>query len=162
VKTLRLGPPVAQDDEGTVSPLREDGRQVCLIAELPDRQNKKDRSRINAGRYYAAMEDSPHHGHVYRLHKYRDDGSHDPDVDGHTHVLVHIGNVAGDVDMGYASDSEACMLPGTSRALFRAGEQVGRHLLDKDQHGVASSGVALKALLECTGGEPFILDVDRG
>lgn len=157
---LRL---IASDDEGTVSAcLKEDGAQLCVILELPDRQNKKDRSRINAGWYYLEMWDSPHHGRVYRLHKYDPaTGAKDPDVDGHTFVLLHIGNVAGDVDMGFCSDSEACLLPGTSRALFRAGEKVGQHILKKDQHGVASSAVALKAVLEYTEGKPFLLQITR-
>jgi hypothetical protein len=151
VRSAKLGPPIAQDDEGTVSPLESDGGFKCLVLELPDRANANGHSRIPAGTYPCEWAESPHHGPCYHVR----------DVPGRSDILIHAGNLAGDVDMGFASDLLGCLAPGTSRALFRAGEAVGRHTLTRDQHGVASSGVALKALVEEFHHEPFMLTITR-
>lgn len=162
MRRVKLGPPIRESDDGTTSPLvLENGKQLCLIEELPDRGDTRNRSRVHGGLYRLRMSDSPHHGHVYRLCHLLPDGS-EAEVEAHDHVLLHIGNLAGDVEKGYCSDSEACLLPGTSRALFRAGEKVGRHVLTRDQEGVASSGVALKAIYDEFNGEPFELEINRG
>lgn len=159
MKQATLGPILWSNEEGTQSKLVCEDFS-CLIQELPDRGNVPDKSRINPGDYVCAIIDSPSHGRVYHLREMVN-GVEEAEIDGHTHVLIHIGNLAGDVGLGYASDSEACLLPGEQNALFRAQEQVGKHVLTKDQHGVASSGVAYKRLMDFFGGQPFALKIIR-
>lgn len=139
------------DDQGSVSELVADSGFRCLIQELPDRQNCKGHSRVNGGTVLVEWAESPSHGSCYHLR----------DVGGRDHVLIHPGNLAGDVEMGYASDAEGCLLPGAGETVFREGETVGKHLLKKDQRGVSSSVVTTKALAEEMHRGPFMLTINR-
>ena len=88
-------------DQGTLGELRL-GPVVWCVMELPDRDNRPGVSRIPTGEYLCRMVRSPRFGLVF----------HVMDVPGRSHVLVHPGNLAGDVTKGWRSHSHACILPG--------------------------------------------------
>lgn len=154
--TMRL---LLSDEQGSVSEFRSDSELTWMIQELPDRQNARNRSRINPGEYVLDWRESPSHGWCYRV--MREIDGKIVEVEGHDHVLMHIGNLAGDVEMGYASDSEACLLPGMTEAVFAAGAKVGHHVLTKPQRGVTGSGTALHAIEEEFRRERFKLTIIR-
>ena len=74
------------------------------------------------------------------------------DVEGHTEIELHTGNLAGDKAQGFQTDSEGCGLPGTGVVKFFKGSTVGKNhdgtprILTQDQMGVSASGVTLAAL----------------
>ncbi|MFW5490414.1 MAG: DUF5675 family protein [Desulfovibrio sp.] len=105
--------------------------------ELPWRDNEPNRSCIPQGKYTCELVNSPRFGRVYEV----------KDVPGRTHILIHPGNFAGDVDSGLRSDSEGCILLGLRRAVFNG------------QPGIASSRLALQMLTDFLDGQPFSLDV---
>ena len=124
-------------DEGTFSMLMIDGRFFCYTAELPWRGNKTAVSCIPAGRYECEMVDSPKYGRVYGVKA----------VPGRSHILIHAGNWAGDTSKGYKSNSNGCILLGSS-----VGEISG-------QEGVASSRFTLGKFEKFLNSQPFILQV---
>ena len=154
--TMRL---LKSDDQGSLSEFRSDSELTWKIQELPDRQNARNRSRIPAGEYVLDWRESPTHGWCYRVMREVDGKL--VEVEGHDHVLMHIGNLAGDVEKEYASDSEACLLPGTAEVVFAKGALVGRHVLTKPQRGVTESGPALRAIQEEFRRERFKLTIIR-
>lgn len=84
---------------GTVSVRNSTTNQQLNLysLELPDNNNQPFTSRINAGSYNTQRWTSPTHGEVLRL----------DDANGHTDILWHPGNVAG--------ETEGCLLPGTEQ-----------------------------------------------
>ena len=71
----------------------------------------------------------------------------DEEAPNRDHILIHPANLAGDVDKGFVSQLEGCFAPGADVVTFRKGDKFGTHVLEKDQHGVSSSGPTLKELL---------------
>lgn len=137
--TLRLVR-LVQGDQGTVGSLLDGVDRICLMGELPWRENRADRSRIPAGTYrveYLARSGSGKYRDVYWVR----------DVPGRSGILIHAGNVMGDVEQGYRADSWGCLLPG---------KRMG-HLWD--QRAVLSSRAALRELHKVTGRRPFNLEI---
>ena len=91
-------------DHGTLGSLRVGSHEFCSL-ELPDRNNKPNLSCIPAGVYMATWHYSPHFGWVYKL----------TGVPGRSNILLHKGNWAGDVNKGYRTDSEGCILLGNKK-----------------------------------------------
>lgn len=92
---------VSETDEGTYGRL-EGGGFSCWTLELPWRDNRQCVSRIPAGTYTV----QPHHSSRFGK------CLHVLDVPDRSEILFHAGNWAGDVSLGYRSDSEGCILVG--------------------------------------------------
>lgn len=84
--------------------------QFCFSSftlELPWRDNRSDISCIPAGEY-------PLVWHESKKHK----ACHVKDVPGRSGILIHSGNLAGDADKGFKTDSEGCILLGANRGIL--------------------------------------------
>lgn len=123
-------------DQGTTGLFHTEGFQ-CKTIELPWRENAKNISCVPAGVYSCEPYISSKFGSCYRLQ----------DVPGRTDILIHSGNFAGNVDLGYKTDSAGCIMPGMSFAML-AGQTV-----------VVSSKQALIVLKSVLGFQPFELTI---
>lgn len=92
-------------DQGTPGDLYVGGAWFCHTLELPWRENKVGMSCIPTGRYEIAIKRSPRFGRAYRLYS----------VPGRSEILIHSGNWAGDVALGYRSHVQGCILLGNRR-----------------------------------------------
>jgi len=128
-------------DEGTLGTLTVgDGAADALTVhtiEPPWRDNARGVSCIPAGAYLCRWRRSPRYGHTY----------HVTAVPGRSYILIHSGNLAGDVAQGLRAHSKGCILPG-----LRRGRLLG-------QRAVLASKAALRALHERLGGREFWLRV---
>lgn len=111
----------------------------CRTVELPWKENRQSVSCIPKGGYVAELRQSPRYGEVYLL----------KDVPGRSGILIHSGNLAGDVFKGWHSHSEGCIL---------LGEYDG--FLGK-QRAVLNSRETVRLLAEATRGESFILEISE-
>lgn len=129
-----------RDDEGTLGSLVFDGRELCLMGELPWRDNAPGMSCIPPGGYrvdYLARSASGKYRDVY----------HVQDVPKRAGILIHAGNFSGDTTRGWVADSWGCLLPG-----LRAGKMSGQRVV------LASRG-ALRAIHQATGRRGFHLEI---
>jgi len=124
-------------DQGTFSSLLLDGFHFCYFGELPWRNNRRSLSCIPAGTYRCSLIDSPRFGLVYEV----------KDVFGRTLILIHAGNYAGDKLLELKTDSEGCLLPGSS-----VGEMNG-------QQAVTASRYTLRRFMDELNGEDFMLTI---
>lgn len=124
-------------DHGTFGSLRTDGLRWLHTAEPPWRGNRRCRSSIPDGTYRVRPHRSPRFGRCLLVE----------DVPDRDWILMHGGNLAGDLDKGLRSHTLGCVLPG-----FYRGELAG-------QEAVLASQPALRAMLALLGHDPFILDV---
>ena len=88
-------------DQGTFGML-EIGDNSWFTLELPWRDNQRSVSCIPAGDYECRWVVSRKYGHVYWLEA----------VPGRTGILIHAGNLAGDMSLGWLSHSKGCILLG--------------------------------------------------
>lgn len=100
VKILRM----RRNDQGTSGILLIDNLQYCFTLELPWRENRRSISCIPAGKYNCEIRRSPRFGDTYWV----------KDVPDRQWILIHSGNWAGDVDKGYRSHVNGCILLGQS------------------------------------------------
>lgn len=129
-------------EQGTFGVLiLEDGTKY-QTAELPWRDNERKVSCIPDGTYKVALVNSPRFGRVYGL----------ADVPGRSHILIHAGNFAGNVERGWVSDVEGCILLGTTRGLLK-------NVKGNAQQAVTSSKPALADFMHRMAGAPFDLTV---
>ncbi len=150
---------------GTFGRLVLEGGWSCVTAEPPWKNNRNDVSCIPCG-VYELFYDQAIYGSsrlkrpVYRFRE----------VPGRTGILIHVGNWAGDVEDGYESDVQGCVLVGAQvgPVAFPASREL-RHEANrgKRQRGVNSSADTFASLLSHTGldairlrivsacGEPF-------
>lgn len=146
-------------DEGTYGKLSTLGFE-CYTAELPDRDNADNLSRIPAGTYVCRWTQSNH--------RKNPDGSREwsyqiMDVPGREGIRVHAGNFAGDRTRGYAADVEGCTLLG--RAINEAMEipekkrAAHASITHVKQKGVTSSRDTVAAFAEHMNKDPFELTV---
>lgn len=91
-----------RSDQGTLGKLFTDGGFFCYSLELPWRDNKQNISCIPSGEYITQIRISPKFGKVYWL----------TDVPGRSWILTHSGNWAGDINKGYNSHVNGCILLG--------------------------------------------------
>jgi hypothetical protein len=75
----------------------------CNTLELPWRDNIRKRSCIPLGEYDVEIRTSPKFGQVYEVKMVPD----------RSYILTHSGNLAGDIEKGYLSHVEGCILLGS-------------------------------------------------
>ncbi len=127
-------------DDGTPGALCLDGRRVCYMMELPDRNNAPRLSRVNAGLYvveYLPVSASGRWRDVYWLR----------DVAERFGIFQHAGNFAGDTKKKKRSDTLGCQLP-AMRLGYLAGQLAG-----------LASRRALELLHEITGRQSYCLRI---
>jgi hypothetical protein len=100
----------ADPDQGTFGELVIPGMFRCVTIELPWRDNKPGISCLPLGTYELEWSWSNRFNKYLYLIK-----ENIPDRSG---FRIHSGNFAGDVAMGYKSNSEGCILLGTSRGVL--------------------------------------------
>jgi hypothetical protein len=88
--------------QGTLGVMVLPGGWTCRTMELPWRENRTNISCIPAGEYDCVAVPSVKYGRVYYVQ----------DVSGRTGILIHSGNLAGDVEQGWLTHSHGCILPG--------------------------------------------------
>jgi hypothetical protein len=115
----------------------------CYTVEMPWKGNQRNKSCIPLGVYECVWRGLVGNAPAWRV----------LNVPGRTGVLIHIGNHAGDVDMGRMANSEGCILPGSYIALV---PNVSGNRL---QFGVGSSRAALEKLYSLIGRSGFTLSV---
>jgi hypothetical protein len=92
---------ISTSDQGTLGLLLVGGTMLYSL-ELPWRDNRPNLSRIRRGAYRATPYQSNRFGGVYRL----------IDVPDRSDILIHAGNLAGDVNKGFLTNSSGCILLG--------------------------------------------------
>lgn len=131
-------------DHGTLGSLVADGLALHVmelhVMEPPERDNQPGRSCIPAGLYAVRPHVSPRFGRVLAVLGVR----------ARSHILIHAGNVGGDVALGYHTHTLGCLLPG-----LRRGALVVR---GRRQRAVLASRTALRHLMAWAG-DGFTLDV---
>ena len=88
-----------RSDHGTEGILST-GNFTCFTLELPWKDNRPDISCIPDGTYRVRLRTSPRHGRVYHL----------TGVEQRTRILMHSGNLAGDVSKGLRTHANGCIL----------------------------------------------------
>ncbi len=125
-------------EQGTLGILfRPDGSRMNYTLELPWKENLRRKSCIPTGLYPVKLVLSPRRGQVYLV----------LDVPSRDSILIHSGNVAGDVEEGWESDVLGCILLGEYRGTRRG------------QLAIFNSKVAIRHFMEEMTGKPLKLDV---
>ena len=128
-------------DEGTLGVLTAPRLDPVHVMEPPWRGNRRNCSCIPTGDYLVCPHVSPRFGRCLLV-------THVPD---RSHILVHAGNVGGDVDLGFHTHTHGCLLPGLRRGVI---DVKGRR-----QAAVLSSRTAFRHLMSWAGDAPFHLEV---
>ena len=127
---------------GTLGRLRAaDGSIDLHTMEPPWRDNARGRSCIPVGDYDVVPHVSPRYGRCYLI----------AGTAPRTHILVHAGNVGGDVEGGWHTHTLGCVLPGLRRGWLTVRGQ--------RQRAVLASRTATRHLMQWAGGEPWRLEV---
>ncbi|MGE4298920.1 MAG: DUF5675 family protein [Desulfovibrionaceae bacterium] len=126
-------------DHGTEGRLIAPGFS-CFTLELPWRDNRPSVSCIPPGEYPCRIRRSRRFGQVYWV----------MEVAGRSWVLIHSGNLAGDVTKGLKSHVEGCILLGKAMGVLEG------------QRAVLSSRLAVRRFMACMAGRPFKLIVQGG
>ena len=136
----RPDPRRIDDAEGTLGRLVAEGVDV-VVMEPPWRDNRPCRSCIPPGVYRVVPHVSPRYGRCQLV----------TGTPGRSHILLHAGNVGGDVERGYRTHTLGCLLPGT---------RAGRLVVDgRPQRAVLASRTATRRLLEWAHGRPWTLEI---
>ncbi len=93
---------IAHSDQGTSGVLILPDGVFCNTLELPWRGNRQGVSCIPCGEYDVAIRQSPKFGPVYQV----------KNVPGRTWIEIHPGNLAGNVELGFKTHVEGCILLG--------------------------------------------------
>lgn len=125
-----------ETDDGTEGVLVANGFQ-CYTLELPWRNNERGLSRIPGGTYNAVLRKSPRFGLVYEI----------TGVPNRSLILIHSGNLAGDIKKGKSTNVQGCILLGTKRGVLAG------------QRAVLISRPAVRSFMNLMNGEPFTLGV---
>ena len=129
-------------DHGTLGRLLcGDGALVVHTMEPPWRDNARGLSCIPAGEYTVVAHDSPRFGRCYLV----------TGTAPRTHILVHSGNVGGDVEQGLHTHTQGCLLPGLRRGWLTVRGQ--------RQRAVLASRTAVRHLMQWAGGVPWRLEI---
>lgn len=134
------------DDQGTIGmfSVPELGWS-CYVNELPDRDNRTNLSRIPADDYIVKIRKSPKYGWIFYL----------TNVQGRSYILIHAGNLAGDILKGWKTDSAGCILTGRKVGFLYVtvnGEK-------KKQRAVLNSRTTLNELMSIMDNRTFKLKV---
>lgn len=131
-------------DQGTFGKLYLNDAFVCYTGELPEKAgnpsvpNERRTDCIPRGTYDCAMRPSAKFGRAYEV----------KNVPNRTAILIHAGNMCGDISKGFKSDVEGCIILGTN-----IGKLYG-------QDAVLNSRQALDRLKLLTSGKPFELTIE--
>jgi hypothetical protein len=111
----------------------------CRTLELPWRDNLKGKSCIMADTYQLVVWFSP----SFKMDVLRLEDKH-----GRADCLIHPGNWAGDAEQGLFTQVHGCTLPGVAYADIELPNGKGK------QHGITSSGMMLRAIMQDLGTGP--------
>ena len=109
--------------------------------EPPWKNNRPNVSCIPEGRYIVRRYASSRFGYVYRLC--------DTMTAPRAAILIHTGNLAGDIEMGLLSHTHGCILPGLYMGAY------------KNQKAVLGSRAALNKFIDAMGNNEFNLVVEN-
>ena len=109
----------------------------CCTMEPPWLNNIRSRSCIPEGEYEVKIKESSKYGSVYEVQN----------VPGRSDILFHSGNYAGDEESDLRSDTDGCILPGTSHGML------------SEQEVVLNSRYALGLFMRALNNEPFDLTI---
>ena len=118
-----------------------DGGPMMHVMEPPWHDNRPNRSCIPAGLYEVLPHRSPRYGACYLV----------SDVPERSHILIHSGNVGGDVDLGLHTHTLGCLLPGLARGQLRVRGRM--------QRAVLSSRPAVRHWMAWAAGRPVTLEI---
>lgn len=127
---------IRRHSQGTEGVLFTDGFNSKVL-ELPWRDNKQNISCIPAGEYETIIRQSPRFGTIYWVLK----------VEGRSYILIHSGNWAGDIEMGYKTHVNGCILLG----------KVFGYLMG--QRAVLNSRITIRAFMDHMNNQPFTLNI---
>lgn len=127
---------IRSNNEGTEGFLFTNGFN-CKVLELPWRDNILSKSCIPIGEYKTIIRKSNRFGIVYWV----------LEVKGRSYIYIHSGNLAGNIDLGYKTNSSGCLL---------LGEKFG-YLIG--QRAVLNSNITVKNFMDHMNNKPFILHV---
>jgi len=130
-------------DEGTLGVLTAPGLGAVHVMEPPWRANRANRSCIPPGLYRVVPHVSPRYGRVLAV----------AEVPERTHILVHAGNVGGDVALGLHTHTKGCLLPGLHRGRLKVRGRM--------QRAVLNSRTAVRHILAWADDAPFELEIDH-
>lgn len=128
---------IRRSDQGTIGILSTPYGFNCHTLELPWRDNKNNISCIPPGEYLTRIRISPKYGEVYHVQK----------VPNRTFILIHSGNWAGDVDKGYRTHVNGCILLGLKRGFLDG------------QVAVLNSRLAVTRFMRNMNNSDFILNI---
>lgn len=111
----------------------------CYTLELPWRNNRQNISCIPVGEYPVVIRVSPKFGRVYHVQK----------VPNRSYILIHSGNLAGDVSKGYKSNVYGCILLGQKRGTLYG------------QLAVLNSRITVKRFMSYMDLNPFTLKINE-
>ncbi|AZS50660.1 hypothetical protein DM558_07650 [Entomomonas moraniae] len=122
-------------DYGTFGTITLPDGKTFYTLELPDKDNKRQVSCIPKGSYQCRIVNSAKFGKVYGV----------CGVPNRIAILIHAGNYGGDIEKGYRTDIQGCILLGKAKGNLN------------NQPVVTSSRVALKEFMTDLNNEPFEL-----
>ena len=131
-----------ESDQGTLGVLSGPGLSPTWIMEPPWRGNRRNRSCIPSGLYEVVPHLSPRHRRCLLVTQ----------VPGRSHILFHAGNLGGDVERGWHTHTQGCLLPGLRQGRMAVG---GRR-----QVAVLASRTAFRQLMDWAASRPFILEIN--
>ena len=127
-------------DMGTEGMLITNDGFTCMTMELPWRNNLQSKSCIPSGEYTVQTRISQKYGKVYWV----------TGVPNRSYILIHSGNFGGNVDEGYKTHIEGCILLGKEHGWLGG------------QRAVLNSRIAVREFVTRMGFEEFILKVIGG
>lgn len=134
---------IASTDHGTLGVLATRDLPDIHVIEPPWRDNRRNRSCVPPGTYRVVPHRSPRFGRCLLVTRVQD----------RSHILIHAGNVGGDVERGYHTHTLGCLLPGMLRGELR--------IKGRAQRAVLSSRTALRRLMSWTDGREFTLEISN-
>ncbi len=109
----------------------------CKVLELPWRNNQRNISCIPAGEYDTIIRQSNKYKTIYWILKVPD----------RSYILLHSGNWAGSIDLGYKTHSSGCLL---------LGKEFG-YLMG--QRAVLNSRITVRAFMDHMDNKPFTFHI---
>ena len=128
-------------DQGTQGLLSGPDLPSIWIMEPPWRGNRRNRSCIPDGLYEVVPHLSPRHRRCLLVTQ----------VPGRSHILFHAGNLGGDVERGWHTHTQGCLLPGLRRGRLR--------VAGREQAAVLASRTAFRHLMDWAADGPFELEI---
>lgn len=128
-------------DQGTEGFLTApDINYICKTLELPWRDNERNISCIPSQEYLVKIRKSPKYGKIFWV----------TNVPNRSYILIHSGNVAGDISKGFRSHSGGCLLLGEKHGFLYG------------QRAVLNSRITLRKFMNKMDYETFKLKIIGG